>query len=300
MTGPSYGTKLVFAPPGRWDPTTHLRLTAEHGVSSWSGVPTQLWQLIGHPDLDAYDLSSLRAVSCGGAPFPPELVHEFTERLPSVTLSNGYGMSETTGTGTLCSGPMMLRHPGSAGGAQVGCEVEIRDEQGNVLSEDEVGEIHLRTACVFLGYWQNDEATEACLDAERWYRTGDYGRISGGVLYVESRMRDLILRGGENIYPIEIEHRLVEHPDIDDAAVVGVDHHELGQEVKAVVVARHRKRSVDRRRPGVGRRDARAVQGSRLRRVPCCAAVHRDREGPQARAGGFGMSLSAGTRRRSP
>ena len=122
--------------------------------------------------------------------------------------------------------------------AQVGCEVEIRDEQSNVLSEDEVGEIHLRTACVFLGYWQNDEATEACLDAERWYRTGDYGRISGGVLYVESRMRDLILRGGENIYPIEIEHRLVEHPDVDDAAVVGVDHHELGQEVKAVVVAR--------------------------------------------------------------
>ena len=87
---------------------------------------------------------------------------------------------------------------------------------------------------MFLGYWDDPEATAAVLDADRWYRTGDYGRIDDGVLYIDSRMRDLIIRGGENIYPIEIEHRLVEHPDVADAAVIGVDHRELGQEVKAV------------------------------------------------------------------
>jgi acyl-CoA synthetase (AMP-forming)/AMP-acid ligase II len=91
---------------------------------------------------------------------------------------------------------------------------------------------------VFLGYWDDPEATAKAFWPGRWYRTGDYGRIADGVLFVESRMRDLILRGGENIYPIEIEHRLVEHPDIEDAAVIGVEHHELGQEVKAFVVAR--------------------------------------------------------------
>ena len=100
------------------------------------------------------------------------------------------------------------------------------------------GEICLRTPSVFLGYWDDPAATQAVLDDDRWYRTGDYGRVSGGLLYLESRRRDMILRGGENIYPVEIENRLVEHPDIDDAAVIGVDHPELGQEPKAFIVAR--------------------------------------------------------------
>ena len=101
-----------------------------------------------------------------------------------------------------------------------------------------MGEIHIRGASVFIGYWRDDEATAECLDADRWYRTGDFGRIEGGMLFLESRMRDLILRGGENIYPMEVENRLVAHPDIDDAAVIGVDHPVLGQEVKAFVVLR--------------------------------------------------------------
>jgi acyl-CoA synthetase (AMP-forming)/AMP-acid ligase II len=89
---------------------------------------------------------------------------------------------------------------------------------------------------VFLGYWDDPEATAAAFWPGRWYRTGDFGRFEDGVMFIESRMRDMILRGGENIYPIEIEHRLVEHPAIVDAAVIGVDHRELGQEVKAFVV----------------------------------------------------------------
>ena len=105
-----------------------------------------------------------------------------------------------------------------------------------MLPEGEVGEICLRGAVVFQGYWDDPDATAAVLDDERWYHSGDYGRIDDGVLWLESRMRDLILRGGENIYPMEIEHRLIEHPDIADAAVIGVEHRTLGQEVKAFVV----------------------------------------------------------------
>jgi acyl-CoA synthetase (AMP-forming)/AMP-acid ligase II len=238
MSGPAIGTKLVFAPAGRWDETTHLELTENHRITSWSGVPTQYWRLLRHPDFASYDLSSLRSVGSGGAPFPPELIRAFAERLPDIRLGNGYGMSETVGFGTLTGGPLMQVAPTSVGPAQVGGEVEIRDPLGEVVAEGEIGEIHLRNASVFLGYWDDPEATTASLDRDRWYRTGDFGRLSGGMLYLESRLRDLILRGGENVYPIEIENRLLEHPDIDDAAVIGVDHEVLGQEIKAFVVLR--------------------------------------------------------------
>jgi acyl-CoA synthetase (AMP-forming)/AMP-acid ligase II len=238
MSGPAMGVKLVFPPPGRWDAGRHLRMTEEHRISTWSGVPTQFWRLLRHPDLPTTDLRSLRTVGGGGAPFPPELVRALTEALPAVHLGNGYGMSETVGLGTLTGGPAMVAVPESVGPAQPGTSVEVRDPFGRPLDEGEVGEIHLRNASVFLGYWADPDATAACLDDRRWYRTGDFGRLRGGMLYLESRMRDLILRGGENIYPIEIEHRLVEHPDIDDAAVIGIDHEELGQDVKAFVVPR--------------------------------------------------------------
>jgi acyl-CoA synthetase (AMP-forming)/AMP-acid ligase II len=236
LSGPALGAKLVFAPPGRWDPTRHLELTVEHGITAWSGVPTQFWRLLRHPDLASYDLSGVRSIGGGGAPFPPELIRLMGEKLPGAVPGNGFGMSETAGLGTLAQGPILVAAPTSVGPAQVGCEVEIRDAAGRPLGEDEVGEIHLRSPSVFLGYWDDDEATAAVLDADRWYRTGDFGRISGGLLHLESRMRDLIIRGGENIYPMEIEHRLIEHPAIADAAVIGVDHRTLGQEVKAIVV----------------------------------------------------------------
>jgi acyl-CoA synthetase (AMP-forming)/AMP-acid ligase II len=205
-------------------------------VTSWSGVPTQFWRLLRHPALGSHDLSSVSTVGSGGAVFPPELVRELHERLPHVRLGNGYGMSESVGLGTITGGDLFLELPESVGPAQPTVEVQIRDEHGAVLREDEVGEIHLRTPSVFLGYWNDDPATAAVLGEGRWYRTGDFGRISDGLLYLASRRRDMILRGGENIYPIEIENRLVEHPEIDDAAVIGVDHLELGQEVKAFVV----------------------------------------------------------------
>lgn len=229
-------TALVFPPPGPWTPQTWLELTQRHRVTQWSGVPTQLWRLLRYPGLDDYDISSVLTVGTGGAVFPPELVRELSRRLPGLRVGQGFGMSETVGLGALTGGELFTKVPSSVGPAQATVEIEIRDELGAVAPEGSVGEICLRTPSLFLGYWNDPAATAACLDDARWYRTGDYGRVSGGLLYLESRRRDLIVRGGENIYPIEIENRLVEHPGIDDAAVIGVDHADLGQQPKAFVV----------------------------------------------------------------
>jgi len=238
ITGAAFPTTLVFPAPGPWDPLTWLELTARHKVTAWSGVPTQFWRLLRHPDIDSYDLSSVQSVGAGGAVFPPELVRKLHGRFPRVRFGNGYGMSETVGLGTLTGGDQFVALPESVGPAQPTVEVQIRDIHGTVLAEGGVGEICLRSPSVFLGYWNDPAATRAVLDDDRWYRTGDFGRIAGGLLFLESRRRDMILRGGENIYPIEIENRLIEHPDIDEAAVIGVDHPELGQESKAFVVPR--------------------------------------------------------------
>ncbi|MGW1029061.1 class I adenylate-forming enzyme family protein [Streptomyces sp. NPDC002577] len=240
---PSTGMTLVFPPEGRWDPGRHLELTARYGVTSWTGVPTQLIRLLRHPDVDRYDLRQVRSVGFGGAPLPAALAALLVEKLPHARVAGGYGMSETCGLGTATSGARLLGDPRSAGPATPTCQVVLRDAEGNDIPDrrtathaEEYGEICIRTPSCFLGYWDDGPATAAALDTDGWYHTGDYGRIADGVLYLESRMRDLIIRGGENIYPVEIENRLTEHPGLLDAAVIGVPHEELGQEVMAVVV----------------------------------------------------------------
>ena len=227
---------VVFPPPGRWDEERHLEMTERYGIGAWSAVPTHYWRILEHPDLETRDLSSLQTASSGGAVFPPALVRAFQERLPHVVLSNGYGMTETCGLGTIAAGPLVLEHPDSVGTAWPTHEIEVRGPDGRALGSGQVGEIHIRAPSVFLGYWENPEATEAAIDEDGWYHTGDFGVIEGGLLFLESRMRDLIIRGGENIYPPEIENRLIEHPDVTECAVVGVPHRALGQEVKAFVV----------------------------------------------------------------
>jgi acyl-CoA synthetase (AMP-forming)/AMP-acid ligase II len=236
ITGHYTGSKLVFPPVGSWSETTHLELTQEHSVGGWSAVPTQFWRLLEHPDFDKYDTSSVTVVGGGGATYSPELLRLMAKKLPQARLGVGYGMSETLGSGSRLGGVAMDEWPSSVGTVESMCELEIRDEDNNVVDDGEVGEICIRGAVVFLGYWDNPEASAKALDDRRWYRTGDYGRIADGVLYLESRMRDMIIRGGENIYPIEIEHRLEEHPEVAEAAVVGVPHHQLGQEVAVVIV----------------------------------------------------------------
>ncbi|SEG93502.1 Acyl-CoA synthetase (AMP-forming)/AMP-acid ligase II [Thermomonospora echinospora] len=233
---PAVGLKVVFPGPGRWEAERVLKLTDEHLITQWSGVPTHYWRLLDHPDFDRYRTDQVTLAGSGGAVFAPELMRSIQRRMPGVQLGNGYGMTETLGTGTLINGSLLEEHPDSVGPAIPCTRVQVRGLDGEPLPEGEIGEIHIQGPGVFLGYWRNPEATEAVLAPGRWYRTGDYGRITDGRLYLESRIRDLILRGGENIYPIEIEHRLVEHPGIAEACVIGVPHRILGQEVKAFVV----------------------------------------------------------------
>jgi acyl-CoA synthetase (AMP-forming)/AMP-acid ligase II len=235
------GMSIVYPPVGKWSEQTHLELTEKHRATMWSLVPTQLWRLLEYRDLDKYDLSSLRTVGGGSSVWAPELLRTLELRLPHVRpgLGTGYGMTETNGAGTSLRSESTYAHPDSIGQAAPGIEVEVRDpETGKALGEEEVGEICMRSAANFLGYWNNPEATKAALDDERWYHSGDFGHIRGDFVYLEGRRQDLIIRGGENIYPAEIENRLIEHPDIVEVAVMGVDHATLGQEVAAYVVAR--------------------------------------------------------------
>jgi acyl-CoA synthetase (AMP-forming)/AMP-acid ligase II len=239
VMAPGTGMTIVYPPVGRWEESTHLSLTERYGATSWSLVPTQLWRVLGHPDFEKYDLSSLKLIGGGSSTWPPELLRLVGEKLPWVrpALSIGYGMSESNGLGTSLRAPLNLEHPDSVGEPGPGVEIEVRDAATDEpLPEGAVGEICMRTAALFTGYWDNPEATRAALDDERWYRTGDAGHIAGGLLYLEGRRRDLIIRGGENVYPAEIENRLMEHSDVEEVAVIGVPHPVLGQEVKAFVV----------------------------------------------------------------
>ncbi|HZQ85189.1 MAG TPA: class I adenylate-forming enzyme family protein [Acidimicrobiales bacterium] len=233
------GMHIVFPPPGRWQEETHLRLSEQYGATAWSLVPTQLWRVLDHPDLERYDLSALQTVGGGSAVWPPELLRALGERMPRVrpNLGMGYGATETNGLGTNLRMQWTYEHPDSIGYPAPGVEVEVREPGSEeALDEGVVGEICMRTPASFLGYWENPEATAKAFDRDRWYRTGDFGHITDGFLYLAGRRRDLIIRGGENIYPVEIENRLLEHPSIAEVAVIGVPHERLGQQVKAFVV----------------------------------------------------------------
>jgi len=230
--------RVVLPPPGRWDELSHLRLTQAYGVTTWTCVPTQLWRLFEHPDFASFDTSSVTSVGGGGSVFAPELLRLVAARLPGARVSCGYGATETTGAGTILDGVLVETAPTSVGVPEPLTEVEIKGADGRVVAEGVVGEIALRGPSLFAGYWNDPAATAAAIDADGWYLTGDYGFIQEGTVFLESRIRDLIIRGGENVYPIEIENRLVEHEAIDDAAVIGLPHRTLGQEPAAVVAVR--------------------------------------------------------------
>lgn len=243
--GALIGATIAYPPPGRWDPEVHLEMTQRHNASAWSIVPTQLWRLLEHPRLDQFDLSSLRRIGGGGSTFQPDLWRTVREKLPQVSrMATGYGMTETCGAGTHQDGRAAIEHPDAVGAPVPGYEICVRDPDGHVLAAGDIGEIHLRGPSNFLGYWDNPGATAAALDDDRWYGTGELGRIEHGLLFLEGRGSDLIIRGGENVYPIEIENRLIEHPSIAEAAVIGVPDRVLGEQVMAVVVA-HPGASVD-------------------------------------------------------
>jgi acyl-CoA synthetase (AMP-forming)/AMP-acid ligase II len=237
VTAMAGGAKTVW-PMGRFDPKTTLELIEREQVTGWGYTATVFHRLVNHPKVQDYDLSSFRSVGGGGSPIPAPLIEKAHALFPqcSHTMGVGYGLTEGTALGTLNAGEELTGDPSSVGRPVPTVEIEIRDERGRSVAEGEEGEIHLRGPLVMREYWEDPEATKAAIKPGRWLNTGDVGRLQGGKLYIASRKRDLILRGGENVYPFEIEQRLEAHPAIAEAAVIGVDHEEFGQEVKAVVV----------------------------------------------------------------
>lgn len=237
VTALAGGAKTVW-PMGRFDPETVLRLIEQEKVTGWGYTATLLHRLLSHPKIDEFDLSSFRSVGGGGSPIPHALLDRAFQRFPqcSHTMGVGYGLTEGTAFGTLNAGTELTDDPRSVGRPVPIVDVQIRNERGEALEDGEEGEIHLRGPLVMREYWNDPEATAAAIRPGRWLNTGDVGYLQGGKLYIASRKRDLIIRGGENVYPFEVEQRLEAHPSIAEAAVIGVDHEELGQEVKAVVV----------------------------------------------------------------
>ncbi|MGB5680555.1 MAG: class I adenylate-forming enzyme family protein [Polyangiales bacterium] len=237
VTALAAGAKTVW-PMGRFDPETALGLIESEKVTGWGYTATVLHRLLNHPRVGEYDLSSFRSVGGGGSPIPAPLIEKARDLFPqcSHTMGVGYGLTEGTAFGTLNAGHELADDPASVGRPVPIVDIEIRDELDQPLPDGEEGEIHLRGPLVMQGYWDDPEATDATIKPGGWLSTGDVGRLENGKLYIASRKRDLILRGGENVYPFEIELRLEAHPHIAEAAVIGIDHEELGQEAKAIVV----------------------------------------------------------------
>jgi long-chain acyl-CoA synthetase len=235
------GGKLVLMPAGRFDPDKALAVIEREKVTSFGGVPTIMWRILESPNLHEYDLSSVKRASYGGAPAAPELVERVEQVFPNLrkTLATAYGLTETASVATAISGEDYFNHPGSVGRPVPTVELRIVDAQGNDAPPRAKGEVWLKGPTIMAqGYWRRPDANAASF-SEGWFHTGDIGYVDDdGYLYLVDRAKDMIIRGGENVYSVEVENVLFDHPDVVDAAVVGVPHKELGEEVKAVVQLR--------------------------------------------------------------
>ncbi len=232
-TAVAAGATLTVLP--RFDPAQALRMLADHHATVFAGVPTMYSALLHVPDRADYEVSALRVAVSGGAAMPVEVLRQFEDAFGCIVLE-GYGLSETSPVASF-NHPDRERKPGSIGTPIRGVEMRVVDEAGNALPQGEVGEIAIRGHNIMKGYWRKPEATADAISADGWFRTGDVGRVDeDGYYYIVDRKKDLIIRGGYNIYPREIEEMLYEHPAVAEAAVVGMPHAELGEEVGAAVV----------------------------------------------------------------
>ena len=218
----------------RFDAGKALEVIERDGVSVFEGVPTMYGAILNHPAASGTDVSSLQVCASGGASLPLELMRAFEEKFSTIILE-GYGLSETSPVASF-NHPDRERKAGSIGTPIEGVEMKVVGDDGADLEAGEVGEILIRGCNVMKGYWNKPDATAASIDADGWFRTGDMARADAdGYFYIVDRKKDLIIRGGYNVYPREIEEVLYEHPAVREAAVVGVPHDELGEEVGAAV-----------------------------------------------------------------
>ncbi|WP_406427753.1 class I adenylate-forming enzyme family protein [Streptomyces sp. NBC_01589] len=219
----------------KWDDQEALRLIREHGVTHYAGVPATALQLLAAAERAGDELVSLQMLNTGGAAAPPDLVAQLTARYGErIEPRNGYGLTETCGGVLANFGADYRLHPGSVGRPTPTTEVRIAGPAGEALPEGKIGELWLRGQSLVRGYWHNETATaEAFTDG--WLRTGDLALVRDGRVSVVDRLKDMVIRGGENVYCVEVEAVLHDHPDVEDAAVLGVAHPVLGEEVAAVV-----------------------------------------------------------------
>ncbi|WP_370936038.1 class I adenylate-forming enzyme family protein [Amycolatopsis sp. cg13] len=223
---------------GGFDAERVLRLVEAERVTNWGVVPTMAHRLLEHGNLDRYDLSSLTAFTLGAAPSSPAFQQRLRAELPVAEqgLVDSYGLTESSTAISVATSADLAASPGTVGHPIATVELEIRDAFGELVPDGGAGEICVRSPFTMLGYWEDPEATAAAIDDQRWLHTGDIGVLSGGQLRLTARRSDLILHGGENVYPAEVENVLAEHPAVRECIVLGVPHVDLGQEVAAVVV----------------------------------------------------------------
>ena len=229
------GAKLVMM--YKWDVIRAFELIEREKIQSAGGVPTIAWQLIEHPARKNYDLSSLESVAYGGAPSAPELVRRISEAFPKSQPGQGWGMTETCATVTSNGAEDYVNRPDSCGPAAPVAELKIMDpaDGKTEMPVGQVGELWAKGPMVVKGYWNKPEATAQTF-IDGWVRTGDLARLDEeGFCYIIDRAKDMLIRGGENIYCVEVENVLYDHPAVMDAAIVGVPHKTLGEEPAAVV-----------------------------------------------------------------
>jgi long-chain acyl-CoA synthetase len=230
------GSKIVLM--YKWDADTAIRLIEKEKLNSFGGVPSMPLQVLESPILSQHDTSSILAVLFGGAPPAPELAERVKQAFPNSSSSNGYGLTETSALSTVCVAEDYMARPESAGMPAAVCDIKIMTEDGKELPANEIGEIWIKGPQVIKGYWNNPEATAKTF-TDGWLHTGDLGYLDDeDFLFVVDRAKDMLLRGGENIYCIEVESALYDHPAVIDAAVVGIPHPILGEEVGALVQVR--------------------------------------------------------------
>jgi acyl-CoA synthetase (AMP-forming)/AMP-acid ligase II len=219
----------------KWDPVEAMKLIERERVTHTGGVPTVAWQILDHPERGRFDLSSLENISYGGAPSAPELVRRIWQEFGALP-GNGWGMTETSATVTGHVGEDYLNRPESCGPPVPVSDLKIMAPDGSEeLAVGEVGELWARGPQIVKGYWNKPQASAETF-IEGWVRTGDLARLDEeGFCYIVDRAKDMIIRGGENIYSIEVENVLYEHPAVIDAALVGIPHRTLGEEPAAVV-----------------------------------------------------------------
>ena len=232
----SVGACLSMIP--RFDPGKALQIIERDGVTIFQGVPTMYHAMLNHPEREQADVSSLRACMSGGAAMPVEVMRGFEEAFGCQVLE-GYGLSETSPVASF-NHPDKERKPGSIGTPIEGVEMKLVDDEGNDVDgtgDDAVGEIAIRGHNVMKGYWDRGDATKEVMDDDGWFRTGDMAKVDeDGYFFIVDRKKDMIIRGGYNVYPREVEEVLYEHPAVSEAAVVAVPDEKMGEEVGAAIV----------------------------------------------------------------